>query len=674
MATTSPSKAPPVPAAGLLTTAVAAGACCLFVIQPLIAKLLLPSYGGGAEVWAVCLVFFQTLLLGGYLYADVLSRKLPLHLQGRIHAGFAAIVIAALWIPAPEPSHTAGSPSVDLLLSLARLIGLPYLLLASASPLLQYWHAALGAGRAAYRLYSWSNLACIGALLAYPLLIEPWFGLRLTLDAWRGAVSACALLFALLAWNLRDHPKPEQVLDQEASPPGRREIYIWLWLSFLGSALLLTVTNHLCRQVAPFPFLWSAPLLIYLLTFVIAFARDLSPDLMFLSGLAGVTLLCAGVWYSPHDLFHPGAAMLAAGLFFLCLFCHGKLARQRPAPRFMTAYYFVLAFGGALGSVFVAFLAPRLFRGEFELGVVLLGAAATLLAASLTHGRMLTFAAATSLAASGAAALAIVSAHHNGLIASARGFYGAIRVADRKEPQGTLRLMLHGATIHGSQWLDARGDDPSSYYGPASGAARAFAFRPANAKVGIIGLGAGAMTAWSRKGDTFRFYEIDPWVVALASDRFTYMKRSAGMVEVVLGDARLSLESEPPQRFDLFFVDAFSGDSIPVHLLTREAFQLYRRHMKPDGILAFHVSSRSLDLTAVVRAAAAHAGWAAIAVPDRGDALKGYTPSLWMLAGPIERLAPILPRSSPPPPPERFDWSDDKSSLLHVLRHASRRQ
>ncbi|MBE0656689.1 MAG: fused MFS/spermidine synthase [Bryobacteraceae bacterium] len=674
MATISLSKAPPAPAAGLLVTAVAAGAFCLFLIQPLIAKLLLPSFGGGAEVWAVCLVFFQTLLLGGYLYADVLSRRLPLHSQGRVHVALAAIVIFALWLPAPDPSHAAGSPAIDLLLSLSRLIGLPYLMLASASPLLQYWHAALGAGRAAYRLYSWSNLACIAALLAYPLLIEPWFSLRHTLTAWRAAVTACALLFALLAWNLRDHPSdvPEDAPD--AAPPGRRGIYGWLWLSFLGSALLLTVTNHLCRQVAPFPFLWSAPLLIYLLTFVIAFARDLSPDISFLSGLAGVTLLCAGIWYSPHDLFHPGAPMLAAGLFFLCLFCHSKLARQRPSPRFMTSYYFILAFGGALGSVFVAFLAPHLFKGEFELGAVLLGAAATLLAASLTRGRILTFTAATSLAASGAAALAIVSAHHNGLIASARGFYGSIRVADRHEPQGTLRLMLHGATIHGSQWLDSRADDPSSYYGPASGAARAFAFRPANAKVGIIGLGAGAMTAWSRKGDIFRFYEIDPWVVSLASDQFTYMKHAAGQVEVVLGDARLSLESEPPQQFDLFFVDAFSGDSIPVHLLTREAFLLYKRHMKPDGILAIHVSSRSLDLTAVVRAVATHAGWTAIAVPDRGEALKGYTPSLWMLAGPRERLAPILPPTSPPPPPERFDWSDDQSSLLHVLRHASRRR
>lgn len=655
-------------------TAVAAGAFCLFLIQPLIAKLLLPSFGGGAEVWAVCLVFFQTLLLGGYLYADVLSRRLPLHSQGRIHAALAAAAIAALWLPAAEPSHSAGSPSIDLLFSLALLIGLPYLLLASASPLLQYWHAALGAGRAAYRLYSWSNLACIVALLAYPLLIEPWFSLRFTLIAWRAAVTLCAVLFAILAWNLRDHSAANHAETGSDTPPGRRDIYGWLWLSFLGSALLLTVTNHLCRQVAPFPFLWSVPLLIYLLTFVIAFALDLHPDISFLSGLAGVTLLCAGIWYSPHDLFHPGAAMLAAGLFFLCLFCHSKLARQRPAPRFMTAYYFVLAFGGALGSVFVAFLAPRFFKGEFELGVILLGAAATLLAASLTRGRVLTFAAATSLAASGAAALAIVSAHYNGVIASARGFYGAIRVADRQEPQGTLRLMLHGATIHGSQWLDARSDDPSSYYGPRSGAARAFAFRPPNAKVGIIGLGAGAMSAWSRTGDTFRFYEIDPWVVALASDQFSYMKRSAGQIEVVLGDARLSLESEPPQQFDLFFVDAFSGDSIPVHLLTREAFLLYRRHMKPDGILAFHVSSRSLDLTAVVRAVSSHAGWTAIAVPDRGDALKGYTPSLWMLAGPRERLAPLLPPSSPPPPPARFDWSDDKSSLLHVLRHASRRQ
>jgi len=178
------------------------------------------------------------------------------------------------------------------------------------------------------------------------------------------------------------------------------------------------------------------------------------------------------------------------------------------------------------------------------------------------------------------------------------------------------------------------------------------------------------MAAWSRKGDTFRFYEIDPWVVSLASDYFSYLTEAAGRMEVVLGDARLSLEAQQNQQFDLFFVDAFSGDSIPVHLLTREAFQLYKRHLKPDGILAFHVSSRSLDLTPVVRAVSERVGWTAIAVADRGDAVRGYTPSVWMLAGPKSRLAPLLPRELPGSPPERFDWSDDRSSLLHVLRRA----
>lgn len=674
MAKTSPSKTSQPPAAALLITAVAAGAFCLFLIQPLIAKLLLPAFGGGAEVWAVCLVFFQSLLLGGYLYADRLCRKRTLSQQGRIHAAVAGLAVLALWLPSPEPSHAADSPTIDLLFSLARLIGIPYLLLASASPLLQYWHAALGAGRSAYRLYAWSNLACIVALLAYPLAIEPWFGLRATLTAWRVAATICALLFALLAWRLRDQPNQPATADSATTdPPGRRELYLWLWLSFLGSTALLTVTNHLCRQVAPFPFLWSAPLLLYLLTYVIAFARDFAADLSFLSGLAGVALLSAGIWFSPHDLFHPGAPMLAAGMFLLCLFCHSTLARSRPAPRFMTAYYFVLAFGGALGSVFVAFVAPRLFKGEFELGLVLILASVSLTVASFGSNRLLTAAALISVTVSCAATLAMISAQQQGTAASARGFYGAIRVADRKEAGSRIRMMLHGATIHGSQWLDQRRDQPSSYYGPSSGAARAFAFRPQNARVGIIGLGAGAMAAWSRKGDTFRFYEIDPWVVSLASDYFTYLNRAAGLMEVVLGDARLSLEAQPPQQFDLFFVDAFSGDSIPVHLLTREAFQLYKRHLKPDGVLAFHVSSRSLDLTPVVRAVAERAGWTAIAVADRGDAARGFTPSVWMLAGPKSRLAPLLPAQLPPAPPERFDWTDDRSSLLHVLRHAVRR-
>ncbi len=674
MERTFPSSPHQPPAAGLLIAAVAAGAFCLFLIQPLVAKLLLPAFGGGAEVWAVCLVFFQSLLLGGYLYADRLCRKRTLAQQGGIHIVSAALAVAALWLPSPEPTHSTNSPAVDLLISLARLIGVPYLLLASTSPLLQYWHAALGAGRSAYRLYAWSNLACIVALLAYPLAIEPWFGLRPTLTAWRAGTTVCAVLVAMLAWRVRSRPALHPEVAQTGGvAPGRREIYRWLWLAFLGSAALLTVTNHLCRQVAPFPFLWSVPLFLYLLTYVIAFSRDFSVEMSFSSGLAGIVFLCGGIWFAPHDLFHPGTGLLAAGMFLLCLFCHSSLARHRPAPRFMTAYYFVIAFGGALGSVFVAFLAPRLFKGEIELGLALMFASVSLVASVFGMKGLIGAVAVSAVAASAGAALSLISAQRQGTVVSVRGFYGAIRVADQAEGGSRLRVMLHGATIHGSQWLDDRRTSPSSYYGPSSGAARAFAFRKLNARVGIVGLGAGAMAAWSRQGDTFRFYEIDPWVVSLASGYFSYLNDAAGRIEVVLGDARLSLEAQENQQFDLFFVDAFSGDSIPVHLLTREAFELYRRHMKPDGVLAFHVSSRSLDLTPVVRAVSERVGWTAIAVADRGDAVRGYTPSVWMLAGPRSRLEHLLPEKLPESPPERFDWTDDRSSLLHVLRHTARR-
>ncbi|MGH8704172.1 MAG: spermidine synthase, partial [Burkholderiales bacterium] len=619
----------------------------LFLVQPLIARLILPWFGGTAAVWTTCMLFFQTLLLAGYAYAHATSARLTPRSQAFLHTALLAAALATLPIAPGESWKPSGSeePISHILLLLLAVVGLPYFLLSATSPLVQAWFARAWPGENPYRLFAVSNLASLLALIAYPFLVEPYLGNQLQVFAWSALFAAFALLCALLVW-MSANPIPTLGLDEgeesaagELSPPQAGEYLLWLALSATGSVMLLAVTNHVTQNVASIPLLWLAPLTLYLLTFILAFeGRGLYRAEIFWSALllwlAGMAWLIVDTDYQFELWLQLG--MYLSGLFVACMFCHGELYRSRPPARHLTAFYLTVSAGGALGGLLVAVIAPLAFNAYYELGLALVALA---LLAALRFARLNRPARWASLAM----LLAVAGcAAYDGLRfqkdvrVSARGFYGVIRVKEYGEAgsEEHQRRLLHGVILHGEQYLHAgKRALPTTYYQTTSGIGAAIASRRERGaiRVGVVGLGAGTLAAYGRKGDVYRFYDINRQVIAVAKSEFTYLADSAAQIEIALGDGRLNLEREPPQQFDVLAVDAFSSDSIPVHLITKEALGVYLRHVKADGIVAFHVSNRFLMLAPVVARLAkehgAHSVWVAEWGGEEGD----RTQSDWVL-------------------------------------------
>lgn len=655
-----------------------AGAFLLFLLQPIIAKQILPWFGGTAAVWTTCLVFFQGLLFAGYAYADWTVRRLPARRQAALHGALLLASLACLPI-IPDPGWKPAGPEDPgwrILGLLAATVGLPYFLLATTGPLVQAWFARSFPAATVYRLFALSNLASLLALLAYPLLIEPWWTTRLQSRAWSWGYGAFALLCGAAAlYSLRAKPAPGAEEAAAAPSPGWREQAAWLLLAAMGTLMLLAVTNRLTQDLASVPFLWILPLAIYLLTFILCFeGRGWYRREAFI-WLLLVTVV-ALAW--TLNLGNLGAAVAIAlnliGLFVMCMFFHGELAARKPAPRHLTRFYLMVSLGGVLGGMAVALVAVRVFPANYEFG---LGLMATLALAAWAVRR---WALPASLAAVAAAGLGTfhVFEHMDYLgrdtRTMARDFYGTLRVkeVDADKPRHARLRLLHGATIHGEQYLAAdRQGEPTTYYGPTSGVGRVLKGMGPGSRVGVIGLGTGTLAAYGRPGDVYRFYDIDPLVAAVASRDFRYLEASGARIEQVLGDARLALEREPPQGYDLLVVDAFASDSIPVHLITREAMAVYWRHMKPGGIVAFHVSNRYLRLAPVVRGIADDARLAAVLVQDDPVA-SGLFRSDWVL---VARGRDALERpgiAGFTTPIERIPglgvWTDDFNNLLRVLK------
>ena len=568
----------------------------LFLVQPLIARLILPWFGGSAAVWTTCMLFFQVLLLAGYAYAHGVARR---RYEPLIHSALLVAAVATLPIMPAESWKPAGGaePITRILLLLGATVGLPYFLLASTSPLVQAWFARARPGANPYRLFALSNLASLLALLGYPLLVEPYLSAREQVSVWSWLFAGFAVLCAALAWRT---PRPAAAPGAAQAAPAlaARDIAWWLALSATGSVMLLAVTNHLTQNVASVPLLWLVPLALYLATFIIAFegARWYQPR--FLWPLLLVALV-AMAWLLVDTEYHYQLALqlgvFLAGLFVGCLFCHGELYRTRPPPAHLTAFYLTVSAGGALGGLFVAVLAPLVFTGYFELGA---GLAALAVLAALRFSSVGRVAYMTSLLVVlgvGACATYDGFRHQRDVRVAKRSFYGVLRVKEYGEPgdDSHLRRLVHGTIMHGEQYMsEARRRTPTTYYTETSGIAAAIRAKQDHpVRVGVIGLGTGTIAAYGRPGDVYRFYDIDANVIRIAREQFTFLADSRAQVETALGDARLTLEREPPQGFDVLGVDAFSSDAIPVHLITREALQTYLRHMKPGGIVAFHVSS-----------------------------------------------------------------------------------
>jgi len=683
--------------------AIFSSALLLFQVQPILGKMILPWFGGAAGVWIVCLLFFQVVLLLGYLYAHLLTRKLRAPTQGRVHA---ALLVASLLLLPILPNHSwnsspRGDPALHILWILAVTIGLPYFLLSSTSPLLQAWSAQKRADAGLYRFYAVSNAGSMLALVSYPFLMEPWFSTSHQALGWSFAYAVVALLLAVIslfsAANSSAPPLPET-----APAPAWKIKILWICLAACGSALLLSITNHISRNIAAVPLVWMIPLALYLLTFILCFERSgwyhRNLFLRLLGASLGAMVYSLGGSFAVLPLTL-SVLLYCCGLFVCCMFCHGELARLKPHPAHLTSFYLMCSLGGAIGALLVALVAPRIFSGEYELRIAL-GVCAVLVL--VVHHRdpngqfykarwQPAWLVMVALALTVIAGLCVTARDEaKSARVMVRNFYGVLRIVDQVAPNVVLlsgdasrqlgghprfQKLMNGTIDHGLQFLSpARRRQPTSYYGPHSGIGIALkspgAATPLN--VGVIGLGAGTLAAYGRPGDRYKFYEINPLVVGIANQEFSFLRDSEAKTEILLGDARLSLEQEPPQAFDVLAVDAFSSDSIPVHLLTRQAFELYFRHLKSGGVLAVHVSNQYLNLVPVVVGAANSLIKEAVIVNNEPDGPQGVYRATWILVGnregflakpEIEKAGRLLTASYP-----RVLWTDDYSSLLRILK------
>jgi hypothetical protein len=667
----------------------------LFQVQPLIAKMILPWFGGSAAVWSASMLFFQLLLLAGYAYAHVSIRFLKPRMQMLVHIALLLGSCALLPIlpnPVWRPTQ-AGDPTARILLLLTATIGLPYFLLSSTSPLLQAWFVRRTGSGVPYRLFALSNFGSMLALVSFPFLVEPTLATRQQAFSWSGGYVVFALLCAFTAWVSRavsaDDPNQVVAAPESAERPSFWQLLFWVLLASCASVLLVSVTNHMSQNVAPIPLLWVLPLALYLLTFICAFESDrIYQRWLFIPLLAPALAGMAYMIYAEDGNFNIKYAIpgFAVGLFICCLFCHGELARRRPAPRHLTLFYLMVSIGGALGGIFVALIAPRVFRiyWELPLGLIACGILAMVAVWSLRVPKL----GAWPVRAVIFIAVAVLAGYFvrqerrlsKNLVLQARNFYGPLEVRDDLPTEDyAQRTLLHGTIDHGSQLQDpVLRYVTTSYYAKRSGVGRAMGALQEKGPIraGVIGLGAGVLSNYGRKGDYFRIYEINPLIERIAQTLFTFYPHSAADKAILMGDARLTLErqlaTEGPQNYDILAVDAFSSDAIPVHLLTREAIQLYFRHLKPEGVLALHISNRYLDLKPVCEGGAASVGRQAWVVEDEGDEASYLSSSTWVLVtsdlslykGKFFKDATI----SQYPAKKGFrPWTDDYSNLFQIL-------
>jgi MFS family permease len=576
-------------------------------------------------------VFFQSVLLAGYAYAD-LTTRLGARRQALLHVALLVVSLACLPIIASSGWKPRGEeePISRILLLLVATIGLPYFLLSTTTPLLQSWYWRRFRSAVPYRLFALSNFASLLALLGFPVLFEPVFDLNQLGWGWSLLFAVFALLCAGTAWMSINGFDP---VEKDAAPKAAgavpvRDQLLWLALSAMGSVMLLAVTNHVTQNVSSVPFLWVLPLALYLITFILVFDHPrwyLRTALL----VALAALVPAMAYYIPSLDLRVAAPLYMVGMFVACMVCHGELARLKPDPAHLTRFYLMMSLGGALGAVLVAVVAPLVLRGYFELGIalILLGALFALRVRGLAKWGV--------LALLGATIVLVVRGSNDytrGIRVMERDFYGVVRTADHYSPV-PYRSMYHGAIMHGGQLLgDSFRNTPADYFSPDSGYGRVFtSLREMNPKkplnVGVLGLGAGVIAAWMKPGDTLTFYEISPRVVDIARSEFTYLADTPAKTELVMGDGRLSLEREPARGYDVLGIDAFSGDSIPMHLVTREAMALYVKHLKPDGVIIFQATNRYIDLLPVVKRLASEFGFEAVNVSDSPDADDG--PEYW---------------------------------------------
>ncbi len=753
------------------------GAFLLFQVEPLLARYILPWFGGTSAVWVTCMLFFQLLLVAGYAYSHLVATRLQTRRQVIVHIAIVSACVllmgalALIWQSpiTPGPNWKAVNPDFPTTRIFGLLfvsIGLPFFILSTTGPLLQVWFARSHQGASTYRLYALSNLGSLLALVTYPFVVEPELTLKAQAIVWSLLFVAFAIGVGLCARHI-SHVPPSDAVDTDAvdsdlpraSLPSCSTRILWIALAAVPSVMLLATTNLICQQVAVIPFLWVLPLAIYLLSFIICFdnqrwyRRGIFHPALGVAVFLALVVLC-----SPDSSITIQIVAYSALLFAICMVCHGELVKLKPHERYLTSFYLMVAIGGALGGVFVVAIAPWLFSGfwEFHLAIwvsllllfvvlmrdpqswiherrpvvamALLSTALVLpgvigavdLAEVIAHatnhllpgfvavglmsvvafqknsrlarrwpGSILQACAILGLLVIGGVMVVDIEGNRANSLSATRNFYGALAVysIDNQSPEGHYYMLRHGQIIHGEQYSAAdKRRQPTTYYGPDSGIGLIMLNHPRRIarnsrdrtiRVGAIGLGVGTIAAYGLPGDYFRFYEINPAVTKIATDEngyFTFLRDSRAQIDVVPGDARLSIEREladrSPQSFDVLVLDAFSGDAIPVHLLTVEAFELYLRELTPDGIVAIHVTNRYLDLQPVIREVAKHFGLISGSIHQSGGPL--VKPSDWIVLARNNSVlgqAAFTSRLKPLDSQRKVRlWTDDYSNLFQILK------
>jgi hypothetical protein len=668
----------------LYGTTVFLGAFLLFLVEPMAAKQLLPTLGGSSAVWLTCLVFFQVTLLLGYLYARWITRCRASGWRQHVYLVTLAAAVVLLMVQSIFPATLTPSsdhPVTTIFATLAYTIGLPFLLLGATSPLLQLWFLRTQGGSIPYRLFALSNAGSLLALIAYPFLVEPNITLRLQRALWSLGFLVYAVLCIVLS-RQTSSATPTVEAQEEPIAPQTPAAAKWLWflLPMAAAMQLSAVTAHLTVNIAAIPLLWMLPLAVYLLTFILAFEFPNFYRRGIVVRLLVVMLASLGYAISKTDVSLPiGAAILffLAECFLAGLFCHAEAHALRPQRSSETTlFYLLIAAGGAAGTFFIGIASPLIFSANYDLAISFLVVAALAIAVTWHDGwpQRLLWSTATALLL--VFAIMLHTAYARDAILEVRNFYGTLRVKQTTTAQADPeRMLLNGTIQHGTQiFAPNLSRLPTTYYATDSGIGLALRFccEAHTRNIGVIGLGAGTLAAYGHPGDRIRFYEINPLVQPIAQNLFTYLRDSSAQITIADGDARTSLTRETPQQFDVLVVDAFSGDAIPLHLLTNEAIALYKKHLAPNGIVAFHVSNQYLNLAPEIAQLAIAANMQSRLIESAGDDLTGSYRATWVLLSnsPSFFNRPEIAGTSmqTPTTPRLLPWTDEYSSLLPIIQ------
>ena len=715
----------------LFLVTIITGSFLLFLTQPMIARMALPRVGGAPAVWNSAMLVYQLLLLGGYGYAHFLSRLRP---RRQVGLHIVLLGLAALWLPIGLSSAlppAEGEPAFWVPWLLLSSIGPLFFIISSQAPLMQRWYALETTRGEPYNLYAASNLGSFAGLISYPLVVEPLMTLEQQSWLWTGLYALLVLLVVGCALTV-PATAVEAVPEETAPPPTARQILCWVALAAVPSGLMLSTTTHLTTDIVAMPLLWALPLGLYLLSFVIAFAARRRPADIVTVVAPLIILIAGGLAFSDgtrNPFFSASLGLIL--LLAVAVALHSEMYRLRPAVGHLTRFYLAMSFGGMLGGLFCAIVAPLLFDWAYEHPLLILAAALLVpqialvpwperLAKTLSFGLpalafllsyatergmfgtapMLTMVGSVvvsliALACLGrrwafAASLAALMLSYGGWStlarstqdARTRSYFGIYEVSTRYD--GTARVLTHGTTLHGIQNLEPGLEtEPTSYYARRSGVGLALANAGAlygpGARIGVIGLGSGTLSCYARPGQSWTFFEIDPAMLQVARNRFTFLNQCVPQARIVLGDARLSLARQPANSLDMLAVDAFSSDAVPTHLLTREALAVYGRAVQRDGIILFHISNRYLDLKPVIADMAARGGWTSAMmqyVPTEEEEVMNATVSVWIALSrnpaAIDRLVALSGDDSSlwevlEPTPGFSGWTDDHASILPII-------